>query len=385
MKIAHICDNLPPNHKGGAEVSCALVMNELTRRGHEVLPVTNATETQTASHISYIKNVSFWGCRDVAVLMNSYEDLKRTLLHLNPDIVHIHGFEDRLQGALMLSRDFPTVYTAHNYTIELFRFLSLTHFVRNRCDLVSRRSLIYLKHLIQRDARYIDRMTTENLPYLKKIICPSRFMAGRLRHVVDATRLAVVYNGVEDRYSQKEAANDPSKMLFVGRIDKSKGVHHIVRSAHRLVARGQRVEVTLLGGGRYATRLAAMIRRRGLEDSVRIVPAVPSVDYSQHAGIVVYPSIWDENCSMTILEALSAGKVVICSGRGGNKELIEHQYNGLVIDPDPEAITEALSQLKRDSELLHHLSANARSTFLARFTIERQVSELERIYCESVR
>ena len=61
---------------------------------------------------------------------------------------------------------------------------------------------------------------------------------------------------------------------------------------------------------------------------------------------VIVPSIWYENCSMTIMESLVLGKPVVASITGGNPELINDGYNGFTFEAgNSKALNQALQKL----------------------------------------
>jgi len=388
MRIVQISDNLPPHHKGGAEVSCAAVIGELRRRGHDVTAVTNAPDDgfRRQPGTLYVDSDCHWGrSRDPRQLVANYDSLRRALEQIEPDVIHVHTCESRLHGALHLARDFPTVYTAHNYSLDFAHGLRAARFAQRPGDILTRRSLIFAKHLVKRDRRYFEMMFVDPLPHLQRIICPSGFMKSRLQRVVDADRLVVVHNGSPDCYPDTASANDPGSMLFIGRLDNSKGISYIVKAAAELVRMGEPIAVLFVGSGDHEPQLRGTIRRLHVERVVRVAPAVPRIDYSRYPGVLVYPSVWDENCSMTIIEALAAGKVVICTAKGGNTELVRHLHNGLIVPArDAGAIAGAMKQLREEPGLIESLSQNARTTFLERFTIGRQVDQLERVYLDVI-
>lgn len=383
MRIVQITDNYPPNHKGGAEISCKLITDELRLRSHDVFVITNKTSpTQIdADGIFYLDSNCFWGCKNLINLKRNFRNLQKKIEEIKPDIIHIHLFENNLQGALILSKFYPVVYTAHNYTLEISKYLKFGYFLQNIRDIFSDKILIYLKHLTKFDHQYIKEMITENVPNIKKIICPSKFMEESLQSTINYKQLEIVYNGVSDLYYNRKAINNPSQMLFIGRIEKNKGVKYIIESAKQLTSMGEDISVVLIGSGGYLEHVKRLIIRHGLKDKIKILPHISKINYLEYDGIVIYPSIWDENCSMTILEAISAGKIVICTARGGNKELIEDLYNGLVINQrNYNAITKKMLILKKYSGLINYFSFNARQTFLSKFTIKKQVDQIENIY-----
>jgi glycosyltransferase involved in cell wall biosynthesis len=78
------------------------------------------------------------------------------------------------------------------------------------------------------------------------------------------------------------------------------------------------------------------------------------------APCVVAPA-YQEDYGLTAIEAMAQAKpVVVCRDGGGLTELVHHERTGLVVDPTPRAIAEAVERLCEDRDLAAELSANAR-------------------------
>ncbi|MEY2560581.1 MAG: hypothetical protein QOG51_996, partial [Verrucomicrobiota bacterium] len=80
----------------------------------------------------------------------------------------------------------------------------------------------------------------------------------------------------------------------------------------------------------------------------------------------------DETMPITILEAMSLGKVVITSDVGGIGEWVQDEMNGLLVPrEDPQALARAIERCVNDPKLVARLRAAARRTFEQHFTLER--------------
>jgi glycosyltransferase involved in cell wall biosynthesis len=69
------------------------------------------------------------------------------------------------------------------------------------------------------------------------------------------------------------------------------------------------------------------------------------------APCVVAPA-YQEDYGLTAIEAMAEGKpVVVCRDGGGLTELVDHEQTGLVVDPTPAAIADAVERLCTDPDL----------------------------------
>jgi len=67
-----------------------------------------------------------------------------------------------------------------------------------------------------------------------------------------------------------------------------------------------------------------------------------------------------EGIGRVVIEAFLRGRPVIGSAVGGIRDLVADGENGLLVEPQPEAIAEALVRLLGDREELERLAAGAR-------------------------
>lgn len=87
-----------------------------------------------------------------------------------------------------------------------------------------------------------------------------------------------------------------------------------------------------------------------------------------------------EGLGSGILLAMSAGVPVIASKVGGIPEIIEHEYNGLLVENRPDAIADALRRLNDDPALARLIAVRARRRIQERFTVTTMVQETIWLY-----
>jgi glycosyltransferase involved in cell wall biosynthesis len=166
------------------------------------------------------------------------------------------------------------------------------------------------------------------------------------------------------------------QILFVGRLERDKGIDLLARGARRAGA-----TLTVVGDGPLRGELSAQhpeVNFLGYRNP-REIAAI-----AREARILVSPSRWRETFGLTTLEALMSGiPVVVSQFALIAREVAEHGF-GLTCNPyDQDELAAALEIMLRDDELVAAMSrrAFAAAAQLA-ITPERWGDELLALYSE---
>ena len=152
------------------------------------------------------------------------------------------------------------------------------------------------------------------------------------------------------------APEGPLKLLYLGRLERRKGVQNLLRAMPTLRDRNWRL--TLLGGDTQTAPLGASMRLQ-LEQMAASDPQIEFADEVRRADlgafisahdVVVLPSLW-ECWPYVALEAMRRNRPVLATPTGGFAELIRPGVNGwLTADTTAEALADALDELLADRE-----------------------------------
>ena len=188
-----------------------------------------------------------------------------------------------------------------------------------------------------------------------------------VRHYdVDPTEIAVIPCGVDvERFrprDKRRARADLSLpasapiLLFVGRLQPSKGIDTLLRAAAQIRRDQPDVCVLVVGGGlderdEQETTELKRLQRLGAElglRNVHYIKAQPQETLAQYyaaADVFVMPSHY-ESFGMVVLEAMACGTPVVGSAVGGLAYTIADGESGLLVPPgDWRAFAEAISRL----------------------------------------
>jgi len=209
------------------------------------------------------------------------------------------------------------------------------------------------------------------------------YMIGR---GIASARLRVVPNGVDlGRFSARRPgrAHTTATVLFVGRLDRQKGVDVLLRSAAALAKRCD-FRLDLVGEGPDRVKLARLAERLKLTN-VRFLGRSERVSaLLAQADVLVLPSRW-EGLPNIVLEAMAARCPVVATDVIGSRDLIEDGVNGLLVPPDdPAALAEALEALIREPSLGGSLASKAYQT-ARKHSISAMVEAHQRLYLDVLR
>lgn len=90
----------------------------------------------------------------------------------------------------------------------------------------------------------------------------------------------------------------------------------------------------------------------------------------RQSDVVIIPSKYAEGTSLSALEALASGKIVVAGCTGGLTDLIINNFNGFLIPVSVEAIVEKIEEVYLHRGDMHDIEFNARKTSLS-FSKER--------------
>ena len=191
-----------------------------------------------------------------------------------------------------------------------------------------------------------------------------------------------IYNGVLIRNYRRRDFWDPQKIIVLSRIDlKQKALAELIEGIALLKSEGVRVFVDIYGEGKDRKVLEQKIEEFGVAEEVRMMGFTTNPEKTlENYSIFLLPSKF-EGLPLAILEAISAGLVVVASNVGGVPEVIEDGVTGYLIDGhSPERIAEAIKRVVAEKERLPEISRAAIKKVRENFNIEKTVSYWRRLY-----
>jgi glycosyltransferase involved in cell wall biosynthesis len=205
----------------------------------------------------------------------------------------------------------------------------------------------------------------------------------QLKYNLDSDRVAYVPNGVERRFfvPRQYELHEELRLLYAGTWLDQRGIFYLRDALRSLAPRIPGLTMTIAGAGAPPEEILPFF---GDDLAPRIVvrPVVPAECmpqlYAEH-DIFVFPSLM-EGLPSVLLEAMAGGMPVITTETCGMPDVVENDFNGLLIPPaDVGALEQAILRLANSVELRRKLGQAARES-MERYTWERAARQLETLF-----
>lgn len=171
------------------------------------------------------------------------------------------------------------------------------------------------------------------------------------RYAIPAEKMIVITCAIDGRnFFFLNQHKDPHSILYIGRIDKRKGIEFLIRSMPYVVQHIPEARFLVGGRGSYLEKMKALVSQLDLERNVTFLGFVPDDQLNSlynRVQCVVVPSIF-EGFGMTVIEALAAGTRVVGTDVDGIRStLTSGDYGPLVPYGNHRALAGAIiSELK---------------------------------------
>lgn len=294
------------------------------------------------------------------------------LLKEKVDLVHCHGTRAMSNVFKAAKRiKVPLVYTIHGWS-----------FHEDQHPLIKRVRIMGEKFLTARADLNIavseSNMQTgsRNFPHFKAI---------------------VINNGInQQKFNPAKKFKDIRKemgisqasvlLLFIARFTSQKQPLSLIKSFAQAMKVNPELQLLMVGDGDERKEAQESVKQLNLGDKVHFLNFRQDVpDLLAACDIFVLPSLW-EGLPIGLLEAMSMGKSIIATNVDGTMEIIENNFNGLLIEPNNlvDNLTKAIISLSADANLRNRLADNALKTVKDKFNAITMTRNIEKEYSKII-
>ena len=199
-------------------------------------------------------------------------------------------------------------------------------------------------------------------------------------------KINIVRCGLEEAFYDLPSRTIAStaQLVCVGRLCEEKGQLLLISAMARLAEAGIRFQLVLAGDGPMRSKIEALVRQYGLENSVRITGWISSDQVRAEmlaARALVLPS-FAEGLPVVIMEALALRRPVLTTYIAGIPELVRHGENGWLFPAGSvEDLASAIQDcISRPAEDILRMGDAGHDLVIARHSIDMEAAKLAELF-----
>lgn len=313
----------------------------------------------------------------------AYKRIKEIIKEFKPDIVHTHASKAGAVGRLAaIHCKVPViVHTFHGHVFhsyfgkgKTFFFKSVERYLAQRSSAIVTISELQKKELTQ-DFNICDPAKTH--------VIPLGFDLNRFTENLETKR---------KEFREKYQINDNEIAIgIIGRLAPVKN-HELFIDAIEYVKNNtdKKIRAFIIGDGETRKQLEDYIHSKNLKFNT--VPGerklfcftswIKNADWALAGLDIVALTSKNEGTPVSLIEAQAAGRLIVTTNVGGTADVVGKE-SGFLTDPNnPEEYKEKLLLAVNEFENLNKKAINNRQTVLQKFSYQRLVIDMEKLYRE---
>jgi len=366
-----MASGVPKRREGGVAAIIYNLGHELERRGHQVTYVFQEDLVAPGSVSARFTELVF-SFRLARYIANNRMNF--SIVNLHAPVGFLYGIRRSWPGA----REYPPyVMTLHGLEERRVHVMS-REVKKGRAWSYTWKNRLWHRLYHQPRFRWSIRTADGAHTYSRDV-----WAILQLKYNLDSERVAYIPNGVEPRFfiPREYRQNDSLRLLYAGTWLDQRGIFYIREALQSIAPRFPGLTMTFAGGG-VPTEEIEQFFGEVLKGRIVIRPVVAAERmqelYAEH-DVLLFPSLM-EGLPAVLLEAMATGMPVITTETCGMPDVVENEFNGLLIPPaDSNAIEGAIERFARSAKLRQKLGESARET-MKRYSWERSARQLETFY-----
>ncbi len=224
---------------------------------------------------------------------------------------------------------------------------------------------------------------------------------------IPPAKLHVIHHGVTTPPylgGKTRAGGESVRVLYVGRLQRRKGIHLLLRAIPLVVEKMPHVQFTIAGldtgdAPRSATKGHDTSQSMTYQDFFMLTAAPMAQRATTFLGhvdktsleqlyadcdILVAPSLY-ESFGLMYAEAMTYGKPVVAFRTGAAPEVVAHNETGILVEPlNINELANALTDLAKDSTLRREMGKKGFERVSREFSVERMVEATLSVYRQAI-
>jgi len=383
LKIAHIITRLI---LGGAQENTLITCKELAARGHDVTLITGPALGPEGELFEQTKKQKFKTIvidslrRQINPLYDilAYNQLKKLLAEIQPDIVHTHSAK-----AGILGRYAAYQLKIQNSKLKIIHSVHGLSFHKYQNCLLNKFYIAAERMAVKKTDAFIcvaDAMTGKSLA--AGIGKPAQYTTAYSAIEEDLFLNPIPEQQQKDFRRKYDIPDNAVVLVSIARLFHLKGHKYIIESAKNLAERFENCIWLFVGDGILKDSLQKQIADFGIVDRFRFTGLLPVEKMPlvlQSSDILVHCSL-REGLARVLPQAMLCGKSVISFDIDGAGEVVNPDTGRLIEPENIEQLTQACAELTANENLRLKLGSAGRDFVKEKFSPKTMVDAIEKVY-----
>jgi len=179
---------------------------------------------------------------------------------------------------------------------------------------------------------------------------------------------------------------DKKVILFLGRIDRIKGLDILIKAYSILAKENNEVHLFIAGDGEggYKEKVEEEVINLGLQERVTFsgfLNGKEKLEAYMGSDIFVLPS-YSENFGLSAVEAMACALPVVISDKVGISGEVKDRNSGIIVETNAESVYYGLKKLLEDEGLRKELSENGRLLVKEHYDINKVADKMIKVFGE---
>lgn len=206
--------------------------------------------------------------------------------------------------------------------------------------------------------------------------------------ITEKEKVKVIHCGVNaEKFTHNDlSTNHTFKFGVLCRLVEKKGIEYLISAASLLKDQVADFVIEIVGNGPLLDSLKLKTKRLKLTQQIHFLGKMPHEKvplWLSEIDCFVLPCIKDENGDMdgipvSLMEAMASGKLVLSTKISGIPELIRHNYNGFLVEPEnPTALSIQMKEIVNlEEKMIQKITRNSVETIYEKFNASKNIKEL---------
>jgi L-malate glycosyltransferase len=333
---------------------------------------------------------------DVKVAIPKGSMLKDEINTLNIETIEIQGIGDKSLDLSSVSAFYKLFKQEQPQIVHTHASLS----ARIAARMVGVEAIVHTKHCLDSPRTGVKKglVAGINKHLSNKIIAVSKAVETNLLEAgIPQDKIQVIYGGVEEiKKLPLEEINQIRASYGIGeeelvygvvaRLAEVKGHKYLIQAAAKVIKERKDIKFVIAGTGPLEDQLRSMVLDLKIESNIIFTGFIKDIEKIYNIIDVNMVTSTSEALCLSLIEGMSLGKPMIGTSVGGVPELIIQNQTGLLVPArDIEALTEAILELAKNSELRLSMGIKAREMMLEKFSALKMAAEINKLYEEVVK